>query len=90
MGLGEPLTHNSRGCTGIDEIVDDQLTITVSGTGFLENMGRTLILMVEGRDSDGFDMVNIQLSADDQFWYQTTPGNRNDAVERSRLQEPPG
>jgi hypothetical protein len=85
MGLGQPLPHNSCSCTGIDEVVNNQPTIAVSSIGFLQNTGRTLILMVVGRDADRVDQADVQLSGDDRCRHQTAPGNRYDAVERSHL-----
>jgi len=47
-------------------MVDDRPTIAVSGMGFLQNTGRSLILMVVGRDPNRVDQANIQRSGDDR------------------------
>src|SRR5262249_16768772 len=89
--------HDLRGLAGVDEVVDDQHAVALSGTDAayrlgdaLDHLERPLRLVVVAHDAHGLDQPQIEFARDDRGGNKPAAGDRHDCLERPGVGQPPG
>ena len=85
VGFREKLSDETGGFSGIDEIVDEKVAVTVARNAFedvdraLDLGGGVVFAAVVTGDADGVDEANLKFARDKGGWYESATGDGDDA-----------